>query len=508
MITINSVIIPLHGSGESKIGGRSENQDDFGFYDTPVGFLAIVCDGMGGGPGGKTASYIAKYEILTALKECNPDTPRENALKMGCARAHEALAKKMEQVPSLVGMGSTFVAVLINKDSMLIAHAGDSRCYVFRGKRCIYRSRDHSLVAELVKSKALTEEEARKSPQSNIITRGLGSVSNNVPEFDEIKYKKGDRIVLCTDGVWGSMPAKDLALRLTNGIDLASITSNLSSEVDNIGFVGGGHHDNHTFMVIDLDVDSNHAASRDSRKMMVYGGAILGACVVMALLCFFFFKFKKDNHVAENGVATAPSETAISPLPGYAATPLDVDSSQEDEAASDSVKDASLLNQLDSLVKVVKDSVGRIKTIDGAENPDVGKESDNQNGDIAEDNGSGNGNKIIKKPSTPEEVISMLIEELDAAKNLSAPDSRQGAEELENYQKRAKDLAQLSLLDSLNHDGKAKMRSVKSNLQKNWYIDKTKNSKGKNEVTKSTKDLLQATIDLLKEIDEDLNFKQ
>lgn len=256
MDIIKSSVISLYGAQNSMQGGRPENQDDMGFLDTPLGFLLLVCDGMGGGPGGKTASYIVKHEVGVALSECSLETDRATAMRMAIGRAQEALEQKMREVPSLNGMGSTIVALLINKHSAIVAHTGDSRCYRLHGKRCLYRSQDHSLVAELVKRKVMTEEQARVSPQSNVITRGLGSVQDNVPEIDEVPYVKGDRFVLCSDGVWGIMPHKDLLSRFTDKSDIQNVVSNLSLEVDKIGFAAGGNHDNHTIVMVEMGEDS------------------------------------------------------------------------------------------------------------------------------------------------------------------------------------------------------------------------------------------------------------
>lgn len=256
MQIVESTSVKLRGAAISSQGGRPENQDDFGFQDTPLGFLFIICDGMGGGPGGKAASYIVKYEMTRTLLECSCQMPCDAAFRKAVSNAHEALVKKMQEVPSLVGMGSTFVAVLISGKSAFVAHAGDSRCYQIRNKKKIYRSVDHSLVSELVQKKALTEEQARRSPQSNIITRGLGSVSNNVPEIEEVAYKAGDRFVLCTDGVWGIMPEKDLMVRLTAQKDISDIVPLLAKEIDSIGFQSGGHHDNHTLGILEMNQDS------------------------------------------------------------------------------------------------------------------------------------------------------------------------------------------------------------------------------------------------------------
>ena len=256
MQEFKSNILSLTGLAESNQGGRSENQDDLGAQDTPFGFLTIVCDGMGGGPGGRTASHIVKTEIIRILCDCEATTSRETAFKMAATKANDALMKQMELHPELAGMGSTFVAVLINKQSAFVAFAGDSRCYRIHDKKVLFRTQDHSLVGELVRSKALTEEEARTSPQSNVISRGLGSIANHIPEIIEVPFKKGDKFILCTDGVWGSMPHKELLKHLFSKTSIKSIINNLSSKVDELGRKNGGHHDNHTIAIIEMNCDS------------------------------------------------------------------------------------------------------------------------------------------------------------------------------------------------------------------------------------------------------------
>jgi len=285
MVPFKSDKISINGAVVSSIGGRMENQDDFCFADTPLGFLLVICDGMGGGPGGNTASHIVKCEIAAAIAGCNSSTPREHAFKMAVSKAHDMMVSHMESNHALAGMGSTFVAILINGTSAVIAHAGDSRCYQLRGKKCVYRSNDHSLVAELVRNKALTEEEARISPQSNIITRGLGSVSNNVPEIDEVPFRKGDRFVLCTDGVWGIMPSSQLITRFVQPSSPTKIVESLDAEIDRIGIQRGGGHDNHTLAVMDVMCDS----SLPVKKLFIHldcnwkKAGIIGVAAVAAL---------------------------------------------------------------------------------------------------------------------------------------------------------------------------------------------------------------------------------
>lgn len=278
-----SQIISLQGVGISKQGGRPENQDDWAFADTPLGFLLVVCDGMGGGPGGKTASYIAKCELIAAIQACSPQMPRVDALKKAVSKADEALYHKMNEVPELQGMGSTLVAVLLNQQSAVIAHLGDSRCYRISHGKMAFRTEDHSLVGELVRNKALTEEQARVSPQSNVITRGLGNTSNRVPEIDEVPFRTGDRFFLCSDGIWGIMPHAQLLQRLTSMQELSSLVENLSAEVDQIGFSAGGHHDNHTLVAIEMKTNSI-LKDKMSKKLII---ALAALAVLLAVSLIF-----------------------------------------------------------------------------------------------------------------------------------------------------------------------------------------------------------------------------
>ncbi len=280
---------PLHGFAITCQGGRPENQDDVGFYETPLGLLFIVCDGMGGGPGGKTASYMAKNEISQTLINCEPQMSPVKAVKAAVGIAQEAIAAKSEEVSSVSGMGTTTVVLLINKHSAIIAHAGDSRCYQLRGKRMVFRTQDHSLVEELVQRKVFTEEEARTSPQSNVIKRGLGCLSNNVPEIVEVPYNKGDRFVLCTDGVWGIMPHQELIKRFTSKDEIKTVLSNLAIEIDEIGMRSGGHHDNHTAAIIEMESDS--LLKENFIKKKLFAAVAIAVVILMSISIWLFIHY-------------------------------------------------------------------------------------------------------------------------------------------------------------------------------------------------------------------------
>ena len=134
----------------------------------------------------------------------------------------------------------------------------DTRIYQLRKGTIIFRSSDHSVVANLVRQKKITEEEARNHPQSNVVTRALGIRPSMEIEFDEVTFLRGDRFVLCTDGIWGMLPQRDLVKSLSRVMGISELTFALVEEIDQIGNVNGGGHDNLTLAIVDTSFDSAH----------------------------------------------------------------------------------------------------------------------------------------------------------------------------------------------------------------------------------------------------------
>lgn len=268
------------GFAESRIGGRGENQDSFGWIDSPFGLLVVVCDGMGGGPGGKIASTIAVKEILDGVMQADQQEEIANILIKAIRRANMAIINKGNEQADLCGMGSTCTVVLINQQSAIIAHVGDSRVYQFRCGQKIFRTFDHSMVFDLVKQKVITEEQARLSAQSNVITRALGIKPDLEVEIVERPYELGDRFMLCTDGIHGMVEEKTLIKWATNKkTSLGSVVDEISTEIDNIGRNSGGGHDNLTLAIIETKRDSikKETMSRNIKYVL------LGICLICVL---------------------------------------------------------------------------------------------------------------------------------------------------------------------------------------------------------------------------------
>lgn len=245
------------GFAESRIGGRAENQDAYGFGDTERGFLVTVCDGMGGGPAGKVASTLAAEEILAGFYEAEGDDSTVDVIEKAIKRANMAIIQEGEKNPAFKGMGSTTTVLLLSEKSAHVAYVGDSRVYQLRKKKKIYRTFDHSMVFEMVKQRVVTEEQARLSEQSNVITRALGISQELQVDITELPYKKGDRFVLCTDGIHGMLPEKELLkLFSKKTTDLEALTNEIALYIDNIGQEAGGGHDNLTIAIIETNINS------------------------------------------------------------------------------------------------------------------------------------------------------------------------------------------------------------------------------------------------------------
>lgn len=276
----NNIIV---GFAESRIGGRQENQDSFGAMQTSRGFLVTVCDGMGGGPGGKTASSIAVNEILTGINEGAADETVANVIIKAVRRANMAIIEAGNETPDLKGMGSTATVLLVSEQSAYVAHVGDSRIYQFRGKKKVFRTDDHSMVFDLVKQKVITEEQARLSVQSNVITRALGMRPDIEVEIHELPYEKGDRFLLCTDGIHGTMPEREFIKMATNTSSaLGAVTDDISTYVDNLGRSNGGGHDNLTIAIVETKVKSKLRGSMSKQAKWIM--AALAVVCILAIL--------------------------------------------------------------------------------------------------------------------------------------------------------------------------------------------------------------------------------
>ena len=181
---------------------KQVNEDSAAHVDTPLGLLAIVCDGMGGHAGGKEASELAVKTIVEQVNAAPADLPRGEVLRTAITEAN-ARVWNMPTAEAGLRPGSTVVVVLVHENGAEIAHVGDSRVYLVHAGAISQVTRDHSMVQELVDRKIIKAEDAQKHPDANKILRALGIAKDVEVDVrpEPIAYVAGDVFILCSDGL-------------------------------------------------------------------------------------------------------------------------------------------------------------------------------------------------------------------------------------------------------------------------------------------------------------------
>ncbi len=222
---------------------RAINQDDFGAGDD----LFVLADGMGGHRGGEVASAEAVAGVLGSF-----DERTRAGLARAVDRANQAVFGRAAGDVDLFGMGTTLCALALARseggDVLAVANVGDSRVYRYGDGRLTQVSDDHSLVADLVRAGDLTEEEAARHPQRNILTRALGIESALSVDTWELPIQADDRYLLCSDGLFNEIDDDRIAALLA-GHDNPELTAATLVRAA----VEAGGHDNVTALVVDID---------------------------------------------------------------------------------------------------------------------------------------------------------------------------------------------------------------------------------------------------------------
>lgn len=182
---------------------RNSNQDFVYASDQTVGQLPslfIVADGMGGHAAGDHASRMCVETVVDSIGNSSKSGIIP-VLEEAVRKANAAVLKKAEEKPELAGMGTTFVAGVIDGDTLYVANVGDSRLYVIDDERIDQITEDHSLVEEMVRAGKLSREQMRDHPEKNIITRAIGGDAETEADFFDVGLHRGDIILLCSDGL-------------------------------------------------------------------------------------------------------------------------------------------------------------------------------------------------------------------------------------------------------------------------------------------------------------------
>lgn len=202
---------------------RKENQDTCAVYRCDEYAAGVVCDGMGGTAGGKTASIVAAHTFLEEFdKLWNPEMTPEQVKEMSSyavSVANNAIGRVAEETPEFANMGTTLVAAVMMGENAVISNVGDSRAYLIREDSIVKITRDHSLVEQMVEQGTLTEEEARRHPKRNLITRALGPDTIATCDGYLCTVKPGEYLLLCSDGLVNTVSDQEILFEVLHGGD-------------------------------------------------------------------------------------------------------------------------------------------------------------------------------------------------------------------------------------------------------------------------------------------------
>jgi len=202
-------------SARSAIGLVRQGNEDSAFVSAQ---LIAVADGMGGHAAGEVASRIAikvLEKLAPTLTAADIDEDSVEDLLMHSLHSIDAeIAAVADEEIEKRGMGTTLTALLVRDNRIALLHVGDSRCYRLRGNTLEQLSNDHTVIQELLDQGAISQAEAAEHPQRSMLTQALRGDGDVTPVLQMYEVKKGDRYLLCSDGLSGVLTDKEIKVGL------------------------------------------------------------------------------------------------------------------------------------------------------------------------------------------------------------------------------------------------------------------------------------------------------
>jgi PPM family protein phosphatase len=231
------------------------------------GAVFAVCDGMGGAAAGEIASQLAVDIIYERLVDGLGDRPvKRDDLARRLVRAVEAAGLRIfheaKADRSRRGMGTTVTAAALVDQVLFFAQVGDSRGYVLRNDTLVQLTRDQSLVNQLIEAGQLTEEEAETFEHNNIILQALGTSDTVQVDLTFAELRRGDILLLCSDGLSGMVRFEDIRETLRSGAEPLDICKALTERANQ-----AGGHDNITVIIVQFDGESLKAIDSEDEVL-------------------------------------------------------------------------------------------------------------------------------------------------------------------------------------------------------------------------------------------------
>lgn len=248
----DSFLVADLSAGTAVTDGDAVNQHVLG----DRGLLFMVADGLGGAAAGEIASGMAVDVVLAELQQTwvaaaknDPDT-FAHALKKACEAANARIYDYALKNPDHRGLGTTATIAGLLGDTLYLVQVGDSRAYLVRGGVAQQITKDQSLMQRLIEAGEMTPEEAELSERRNIILQALGPEPSVKIDLTHQRVRRGDLLVLCTDGLSGQVRKEEIATVVAQESDLAQAGQTLINRANE-----NGGPDNITVVIARLDGD-------------------------------------------------------------------------------------------------------------------------------------------------------------------------------------------------------------------------------------------------------------
>lgn len=194
---------------------RDHNEDSVAYTfpkNNAQNMIAVVADGMGGHNAGEVASKMACDLLLKHCMENWDRTPPQTLLEQALLGTHSEIMASGKTETEHEGMGTTATAVIIQKNICYIGHIGDSRAYMQREGILKQLSTDHTLVNQMFQNGEISEKERDSHPMKNVLLQALGTTPTIQPQVSTQGWDlmEGDRLFLCSDGVYDVLSKKDI----------------------------------------------------------------------------------------------------------------------------------------------------------------------------------------------------------------------------------------------------------------------------------------------------------
>jgi protein phosphatase len=205
------------------------------------GLVLVVSDGMGGALAGDVASRMAVDSVRDMImdsnsdKGCDQEMSLVDCLKNATVYANLAIHQKSQEDSRCAGMGATFTGAAVHGDLLDLVQVGDSRGYLIRKDQIRLATKDQSLVQQLVDVGQISEAEAETHMFRNVILQALGAQGDVTPVTGRIRLRRGDILLLCSDGLSGKLRLEDIQNIVADNKDLSKACDELIAEANNRG---------------------------------------------------------------------------------------------------------------------------------------------------------------------------------------------------------------------------------------------------------------------------------